>query len=579
MHPAYFRPRQRDPGVDAAAAPLEPACESLLPILQQIQSQKGFVAPVEIAAAADRLKIPPADAYGVASFYSMFATSPQPRRVVRVCDGPVCQLVGCRKIMESLQRAKPEDTRVVRTSCLGLCDRAPAALVDLDPCGPIDPDAAADVWQGHRGAAPNYDEARDGETRVAMERFGRVDPDDVESALAAGAYQSLLAALKRPREEVLREVAASGLQGRGGAGFPTGRKWKMVAEQTATTKYVICNADESEPTAFKDRVLMERDPHLVLEGMLLAGWAVGASEGIVYVRGEYETAARRLERAIDQAAEKKLLGERIGGSDWSFQIRVHRGAGAYICGEETALLESLEGRRGEPRIRPPYPTTHGFRGCPTVVNNVETLCMVPAVVRRGGAWYRSLGTPQSAGTKLLTVIGHVVRPGLFEAPFGITLREVIDRFAGGMRPGSVFHAALTGGAAGTLVGAASLDVPLDFASARNGVSLGAGSIFVVDQTVRVVDLLGWLLRFFEFESCGKCTPCREGTRQARALIDRMRSGTGGAEDVARLRKISRAMRLTSFCGLGQSVAWPVESALHHFPDAFEKGTGAETCRK
>jgi NADP-reducing hydrogenase subunit HndC len=346
----------------------------------------------------------------------------------------------------------------------------------------------------------------------------------------------------------------------------------MVAQADGPERYVVCNADESEPGAFKERVLMEGDPHLLLEGLALAGYAVGAGQGVIYIRGEYEWVARRPECAIVQAEERGWLRGNIRGSGFPFRAHVHRGAGAYVCGEETALLESLEGRRGEPRLRPPYPTTHGYHGKPTLVNNVETLCLVPPIIARGADWFRSLGTADSPGTKLFTVTGCVNRPGVFEAPLGVTLRQVVEQFGGGMRSGSRFKGALTGGAAGTFVPAAMLDVPLDFSSVRHGIALGSGAVLVLDESAAVPRLLSWLLHFFEEESCGKCTPCREGIREARQVCERIAAGRGSRADLVELKRLARLLHLTSLCGLGRSVAWPVESALRHFGDEFAPGS-------
>ena len=310
--------------------------------------------------------------------------------------------------------------------------------------------------------------------------------------------------------EVLSEVETSGLTGRGGAGFPVGRKWRFVAQATSTPKFIICNADESEPLIFKDRVLIDTNPHQILEGMAIAGYACGAQEAYIYIRGEYERQAHRLENAIHQAEEKGWLGENIQNSDFSFHIHVHRGAGAYICGEETALIESLEGKRGEPRTRPPYPPTAGFRGKPTLVNNVESYAAVPPIICNGGQWYRSISQYSTPGTKLFMILGHVNNPGLFEAPFGITLRQAIDQFGAGLRHGSEFHFALTGGAAGTFVPEALLDVPIDYASAASGVSLGAGAFLVCDQSVSPVALLRELLHFFSYEFLWQVYPLPGG---------------------------------------------------------------------
>ena len=566
------RKQQHDPVVESAIARHGAAAEATVSILQAVQDEAGYLKPDAIGAVADALRAPDAQVYGVASFYSMFSTQPRPKSIIRVCDGPVCALCGSRAARAAIEAAIPNgEWTVERSSCLGLCDRAPAALVGVEPCGPIAPARSGDIPGGWRGGVPSYAEPLPGEVRVTMARLGRIDPDSIDGALDGGAYGALKKALNGPPADVLKAVDESGLRGRGGAGFPTGRKWQIVAASDATRgeKVVVCNFDESEPGAFKDRVVGESDPHLLLEGMALAGYAVGAGEGFIYIRGEYEWIARRLERAIAQAEERGWLGKNIQGSGFSFKVHVHRGAGAYICGEETALLESLEGRRGVPRIRPPFPATHGYHGKPTVLDNVETLCSVPPIVERGAAWYRSMGTENSAGVKVFTLMGHVNRTGAFEAPFGVTLRQIIDQFGGGMRPGSRFKMALTGGAAGTIVDASLFDVPLDYASSRQGISLGAGVMLVLDESVSAVELLRSILHFFEAESCGKCTPCREGTREARIVVDHVARRQGRAGDVDELKRLARMMNVASFCGLGQSAAWPIESALKHFGNEFQ----------
>ncbi len=565
-----FRKQQHDPIVESAIARHGASAESIVAILQAVQDEAGYLKPDAIGAASDALRASDAYVYGVASFYSMFSTQPRAKKIVRVCDGPVCALCGSGAARAAIEAAIPNgEWTVERSSCLGLCDRAPAALVGVEPCAPIAPARAGDILDGWRGEARAYTQPLPGEVRVTMARLGRIDPDSIDSALGVGAYQALKKALHGPPADVLKAIDESGLRGRGGAGFPTGRKWQIVAASDSGVKYVVCNFDESEPGAFKDRVVGESDPHLLLEGMALAGYAVSAREGFIYIRGEYEWIARRLERAIGQAEERGWLSNDIQGTDFSFKVHVHRGAGAYICGEETALLESLEGRRGVPRIRPPFPATHGYHGKPTVLDNVETLCAVPPIVERGAAWYRSMGTANSAGVKVFTLTGHVNRTGAFEAPFGVTLRQIIDQFGGGMRPGSKFKMALTGGAAGTIVDASLLDVPLDYASSRQGISLGAGVMLVLDESASAVDLLASLMHFFEAESCGKCTPCREGTREARILVDRIARAQGRAGDVDELKRLARMMNVASFCGLGQSAAWPIESALKHFGNEFQ----------
>ena len=569
MRAKQYRQIRSCPAVDDATAESTSGREELLPILQRVQSINDHLSRSSLGATADRLGLSDAQVFGVATFYSMMSTEPRPHNVIRMCDGPVCTFLGGQAAYDAVAAVTTDaDVCLERTSCLGTCDRAPAALVNRTACGPVVPATAARILGGSSDTPPDYSRPRPGEIRIAMARIGVIDPDDLSSAINAGAYQALGHALRDEASALLASVSESGLQGRGGAGFPTGKKWHMVASAPGQEKYIVCNADESEPCVFKDRVLLEGDPHLVLEGMALAGLATGARQGVIYIRGEYDLAAERMERAIQQAEDRNWLGRDIQGTGFDFHVAVHRGAGAYICGEETALLESLEGARGEPRVRPPYPTSCGFRGKPTVVNNVETLCKVPFITQRGADWYRSMGTSHSPGTKLFAVTGHICQPGLFEAPFGITLRQIIDEFAGGMREGSSFKMALTGGAAGTIVGRDALDVPLDYRSHEDGVSLGAGSVFVLDETASVITLLQSLLHFFELESCGKCTPCREGTRAARHLLDNWKHDKAKRYSVDRLRQLSNMLQRTSLCGLGQSVAWPINSALANFPEEF-----------
>ena len=420
---------------------------------------------------------------------------------------------------------------------------------------------------GWCGEVSDYRRPRPGEIRAILPEPEAAN-DRVEAAFSKGSFPALQKALRLSPETILSEMDAAKLRGRGGAGFPAGRKWRFVASQPRTPKYVVCNADESEPLSFKDRVLLELCPQLVLEGMAIVAFAVGAEAGYVYIRGEYRTQVERLLGAIADAEEHGWLGSNIGGTAFSFRVHVHQGAGAYICGEETALLESLEGRRGEPRVRPPFPPEQGFRGQPTAISNVETLATVPKILAHGADWYRNLGNQKNPGTKLYTLLGEVNRPGLFEAPLGLTLREIIDDFGEGMRDGSSFHFALTGGAAGTLVPPALLDVPMDYDSASQGVALGSGGMLVCDQTVSPLRILRELVRFFELESCGKCTPCRIGTYEARKILDRMLDGDAFSGDRERLAALARLLQDTSLCGLGASVNKPVQSALQHFSEYF-----------
>ena len=546
--------------------------ESLLEVLVDLETLPAGLSPATVTDAARALKVPPHKAYGMATFYSMLSLEER-KNVLRVCDGPVCWLkragVDSGPItVEEWQTAVGDDYTVERTSCLGLCDRAPAVLVDDEQAGPATPADATKLCEGWRGVQTDYSQPRPDEVRVMMANADKINPDEIDSALEYGTYDGLKSALQKTPAEVLDIVETSGLQGRGGAGFPVGRKWKFVAGAKGSPKYMICNADESEPLIFKDRVLIDTNPHQILEGITIGGYACGASEAWIYIRGEYEYQARRLERAIEQASERGYLGENILDSGFSFKIHVHRGAGAYICGEETALIESLEGKRGEPRMRPPYPPSYGFRGKPTAVNNVESYAAVPHILKNGVDWWKSLSTYSTPGTKMYMVLGHVKNPGLFEAPFGITLRQIINDFGGGMLDGSKFQFALCGGAAGTVVNESLLDVPIDFASSQKGISLGAGSFLICDQNVSPVAFLREILHFFAAESCGKCTPCRVGTWRAMEILSDMAAGKGVAGDVAELKALSDNMLLASFCALGQSVPIPMNSAMKNFEAAF-----------
>lgn len=548
--------------------------EALVDILMERQAQRGGVTPTDITDIARALKIPPSSAFGIASFYSMINLQTIPAKFseheISVCDGPVCWLAGSLELQKKIKGLLAENTdwRVTRTSCLGLCDRAPAALVDNNQVGPIGADSYHRLLNGWNGARHSYSSPLSGEVRVMLDKAGKIDPGSIESALIHDAYCGLSKTLTREPESVIQEILQSGLTGRGGAGFLVGKKWGFVAENKKQPKYIICNADESEPLIFKDRILIETNPHQVLEGMAIAGYATGAQHGIIYIRGEYKKQARLLERAISQARIAGWLGTNIQERNFDFDIHVHKGAGAYICGEETALIESLEGFRGEPRLRPPYPPTYGYKGLPTLVNNVESFAAVPAIMCNGASWYQSLSDWRTAGTKIYMVLGHVNRPGLFEAPFGVTLRQIINDFGGGMKDGSSFHFALTGGAAGTIVSDRYLDVRIDFASTADGVSIGAGAFLICDQTVSPVDLLKVVMHFFRVESCGKCTPCRNGTRRALEILDRLSEKKGASNDLEELSRLAQVMRTTSICGLGQSVSIPVNSALNNFKAEF-----------
>ncbi len=429
------------------------------------------------------------------------------------------------------------------------------------------------AWmRDRRGALPV-------QKRIVLERAGIVDPESIEDYILYDGFQALGKALtEMAPKDVIAEIEKSGLQGRGGAGFPTGRKWSFVASTPGSPKYVICNADESEPGTFKDRLILEGDPFSIIEAMTIAGYAIGSHDGYIYIRGEYPLAYRRIEKAIGLAEAHGLLGHHIFGTEFSFHIHPHAGAGAYICGEETALIESLEGKRGMPRPRPPYPTTYGLFGKPTVVNNVETLANVPPILRNGAVWYREVGSPKSTGTKVYTMLGNVNFTGLIEVPMGITLREVIEIYGRGMKDGKKLKLVQTGGSSGTIAPASLQDTPMDFDSFRNaGLSLGSGALLVCDEDTCVVDLAKVILRFFRNECCGKCTPCRIGTLRLYEIMTEVSEGTARLSDLESMRKISEAMSEVSNCGLGQTASTALRDILRYFRPEVEAHITDHVC--
>jgi NADH-quinone oxidoreductase subunit F len=544
----------------------------LLPVLHAIQDRVGWVSRGALEYACRRLTIPPAEAYGVVSFYGRFALNERAPLALHVCDDIACKCAGSDELCSALeQRFGPAGKGWHRSPCLGLCDRAPAALAERSghdheelQLAPIDVDLAVAIVRGgvwpEAAARPLPAQG----PRKLLRRVGVVDPDSIDSYRSHGGYAALRRALDLGPEGVIRELTEARLQGRGGAAFPTGRKWDSVATAAVRPHYLVCNADESEPGTFKDRVLMEADPFAVVEAMTIAAAATGCEHGYLYVRAEYPLARRRIENAIRQARERGLLGSDIEGRGLVFDIEVRRGAGAYICGEETALFNSIEGRRGEPRNKPPFPVQAGLFGKPTLVNNVETLVNVLDIVMDGGGAFAATGTADSTGTRLFCVSGHVREPGLYEVPMGTTLRALIE-LSGGLRQGHTVQAVLLGGAAGSFVTEAQLDVPLSFEGTRAiGATLGSGAVIVLDDTANLKQVLLRIARFFRDESCGQCVPCRVGTVRQEEVLQRLlseRDRDPGQSDITLLSDIAQAMRDASICGLGQTAANAIGSAV------------------
>lgn len=558
----------------------------LLPALQALQARAGWVSPGGLAYVSERLGVPPAEAYGVASFYAMLSTRPQAPAVLHVCEDLACRLSGAEALGEELERVlgpegEDRDGRTWRRSpCLGLCEHAPAALAVRagerpveTACAPLGQEqvaaflAGAELAGGVGPPAASAPQTADPSARSELRllrRVGVVDPRSLDDYRARGGYEALRAAVALGPQGVIRELKDAKLLGRGGAAFPTGLKWELVAGQPVRPHYVVANADESEPGTFKDRVLMEHDPFALVEALTIAGFAVGAERGYVYVRGEYPHALEALEHAVGVARRRGFLGPDVMGEGFAFDVEVRRGAGAYIAGEETALFNSIEGRRPEPRNKPPFPATHGLFGKPTVINNVETLVNVLEVLRVGGAAYAKVGTGESTGTRLFCLSGDVERPGVYEVPCGTPLAELLA-LAGGVRGGGRPKAVLLGGAAGAFVGPEDLELPLSFEGAREaGVTLGSGVVMVFGPEADLVDAVLRIAAFFRDESCGQCVPCRVGTARQEEALRRLASGRtlGTREDeMALLSDIAQVMRDASICGLGATAASAVQSAI------------------
>jgi len=574
----------------------------LLPVLHAVQNRIGWISPGALNYMALRLNVAAAEIHGVASFYGKFSLLPRPRVVAQVCDDIACLTRGANKLVAELEsRLGPAGSPCAegratwfRSQCLGLCERAPAALVcaaggrsheralapaSVETVRSLVSDAVAgrmseDLDSSNiKTSVPQAAESGDGSGQLRLlHRISRNGSGDLESYLRLDGYEGLRRALYLGPAATLHELSASRLLGRGGAAFPTAKKWEALSVQRHLLRpdaahYIVCNADESEPGTFKDRILMEGDPFAVIEGMTIASMVTGARQGYIYLRGEYPRAAERMRLAIESANKNGYLGGNILGSGLQFSIEIRRGAGAYICGEETALFNSIEGYRGEPRSKPPFPTQSGLFRRPTVVNNVETLVNVPLIIREGGAAYANLGTENSAGTRLFCVSGHVTRPGVYEIIMGTTLRQLID-LAGGVAGHGNLQAVLLGGAAGTFVSPQELDTPLTFEGARAiGATLGSGVVMLFDNTVDLRRILLRIAGFFRHETCGQCVPCRIGVVRQQETLERLvnaRPLGSVAQEITLLREMAQAMRDASICGLGQTASSALESALQRW---------------
>ncbi len=512
-------------------------------------------------------------------------------REVNVCVAAGCLSLHSDAIKSALEKEAQRtgvSCRVRGTGCMGLCSLGP--LVSSEPDGHLLKNVAegdaVEIVANLGGTAPERlicsreQPFFQRQTSIVLENSGRIDPEKIEEYIAAEGYQGLVQALsEKTPAQIVQEVSKSGLRGRGGAGYPTGLKWSTVAKTIGTTKYVICNADEGDPGAFMDRSVLESDPHRVLEGMIIAGYAVGASQGYIYVRAEYPLAIKRLQTAIREARRLGFLGNQICNAKFSFDIEIRIGGGAFVCGEETALIASIEGRRGTPRPRPPFPAQSGLWEMPTLINNVESFANIPTIVRRGGEWYASLGTKKSKGTKVFALCGKVKNVGLIEVPMGTTLRQIIFEIGGGVAEGHTFKAVQTGGPSGGCIPEQFLDLPVDYESLKEvGSIMGSGGMIVMDDSACMVNVARYFMEFCMSESCGKCIPCRAGTAQMFELLTRMTDGTAAPQDLELLEELCDMVSSTSLCGLGQSAPNPVLSTLRYFRDEYTEHIVHKLCR-
>jgi NADH-quinone oxidoreductase subunit F len=562
---------------------------ALIPMLLYAQDHFGFLGDEILDEIARRLELNKIQVEETLAYYSMLRRKPAGRYHIQVCTNISCMLRGANELYEHVQKrlgignkeVSPSGTfSLEEVECMGACTGAPSMQVNYDFYENLDPDKVDALFeQLEQGKKPppvaltsgSVHERLPAEVLVISKRFGIRDSRKIDVYLKHEGYQALEKALgQMTPDQIIDEMKKSNLRGRGGAGFPAGMKWSFVPKDTHKPKYILANADESEPGTCKDRPLMEMDPHQLIEGMVIAGRAVGAHRGFIYVRGEYRYILEIMDVAISEAYAKGYLGKNILSSGFDFELSTHTGAGAYECGEESAMMESLEGKRGYPRIRPPFPAVVGLYSCPTVINNAETLSTVPAVIRMGGEAYASLGTPRNGGTRLYSISGHVNRPGIYELPLGFPLRRLIEEVAGGVRGGKKLKAVIPGGSSCPLLSADEIDVAMDFDSvAKAGSMLGSGGTVIIDEDTCMVDVARRIIHFYAHESCGWCIPCREGTSWLKKLLDRFHEGGGRAEDIPLIDELSKNMLAKTFCPLGDAAALPTISIVEKWRNEFE----------
>jgi len=562
---------------------------ALIPMMMYAQDEYGYITDEMVNELATRLDLRPVQVEETLAYYSMLHRKPQGKHHVQVCTNVACMLRGGAELLahakKRLEIGHKETTQdgvfsLEEVECIGACTGAPAMQVNYDYYENLTPlkfdRIIEELDKGSRpapvpvitGALRERDRL---ETPLISKRWGIKDSHKIDVYLQNGGYQALEKALKQMTpDSIIDEVKKSSLRGRGGAGFPTGMKWSFVPKDSPKPKYVICNADESEPGSCKDRPLMEMDPHQLIEGIVIAGRAINAHKGFIYIRGEYRYVLDIVDAALAEAYGRGYLGQNILGSGFDFDLLTHTGAGAYECGEESALMESLEGKRGYPRIKPPFPAIVGLYGCPTIINNVESLSSVPAIILEGGEAYANRGTPKNGGTRLLCISGHVNKPGIYEIPLGMNMKKFIYEVAGGIRGGKKLKAVIPGGSSCPFLKADEIDIPMDYDSlAKAGSMLGSGGMVVMDEDTCMVDMARRVMHFYAHESCGWCIPCREGTSWLRKMLERFHAGLGRPEDIDTVGELAKNMLGRTFCPLGDAAAMPTISIVTKFRNEFE----------
>ncbi|MCL1833267.1 MAG: NADH-quinone oxidoreductase subunit NuoF [Leptospirales bacterium] len=569
--------------------------EHLMLILRDLeaQSNKNVLDIDTLTEVAVQMNIPKSTVAGFLGFYTMFKKEPRAKYLIRVCKSGPCHVMGSRTIFDEIEGIlgiKPGEGTpdgmfyLEKCECLGVCSVAPAMMVNYDIHGNLTRSSLKKILDGYKKKKPEFDENcgpeveekkciidNDKQTKRLLADIGKIDPLSIDSYIQSGGYKAIEKGIKEfAPDKIIDIVKDSGLRGRGGAGFSTGLKWSFVTKGSMQ-KYVICNADEGEPGTYKDRILMEGNPRLLLEGMMLCGFAINATIGYIYIRGEFRRSVIRLQKAIDQAREKGMLGKDLFGSGFNFDVFIKEGGGAYVCGEETSLINSMEGKRGYPRFKPPFPGGSGFKNLPSNVNNVETYMSVPLIISNGAEWYKKMGQPFCTGTKLYCLSGKLNETGLVELPMGVTMREIITKYGNGIKKGKKFKFAHVGGSAGGILGKDLMDLPLDIDSTtKAGVTLGSGVVMIADEDTCPVDYLLQILDFFEHESCGQCVPCRVGTSHLNHYAKKFASRTAKLEDIDAMIEKAQLMKSASLCALGQSPILPITTMLKYFRSDFEK---------